>query len=139
VPGQVVDLVDESAAEMLVAAGFAQYVDSNVPRRLETTAVEAPERAVLEGPGPRVGSGGVRSAGSEDDDGDEDVDAPTLTLEGARAIEELVRLVGKRAGKALVKAGYTSVGSVREALGRGEDLARIKGVGTATVKKLQEM
>lgn len=135
-PGQVVDLVDETAGHMLVAAGFAQYVDSNAPRRLETTAVEPPERAVAERPRPKVaGSGGLRSAASEKEG---DVGAPTLTLKGAREIEELVHLVGKRAGKALVKAGYGSLASVREALGSGVDLTAIDGVGPATIRKLRE-
>ncbi len=114
-PGQEVD-VDPQIARALAEAGYAVIV----AELAEVAAVQAPERAVVPHPGPRVVT--------ESDSG----------AETGKSEENLAELVGERAAQALIQAGIRSIMQARLAIQAGEDLTQIKGVGKATVKKLQE-
>jgi hypothetical protein len=111
-PGQVIS-VSAKEAEDLIKGGYAEPYGSAA----ETASIKPSERAARPKSKPKT---------------------PDPTQEtGPEA--ELIELVGKKPGKALIEAGINSITAALEAIEAGVDLREISGVGRGAMKTLSNL
>lgn len=111
-PGQVTSVSAEEAAD-LIEGGYAEPYGSAA----ETASIKPSERAARPKSKPKT--------------------PDPLKETGPEA--ELVDLVGKKPGQALIEAGINSITAALEAIDAGVDLREISGVGRGAMKKLSNL
>lgn len=108
-PGQIAAMpADEAIA--LIEGGYAEPYRSAA----ETASIKPPEKATRSKSKPKTPDP-VQNTGPE---------------------AELINLVGKKPGQALIEAGINSITAALEAIDAGVDLREISGVGRGAMKKL---